>query len=441
MNQLNSHINISNTSNQYLSACRKFHSTETALLKIHNNILVSMDAGKVTALTVLDLSAALDIIDHTILLRRLDDWFGVIGKALYWFKSYLTGRCQRIRFGDCLSSKANLKFGVPQGSVLGSLLFTLSTTPLSSMTCEYAIPHHLYADDSQLYVSFASGDSAAALNGLQSCLASVQSWMSTNKLKLKPDKTDFLLIGTERQRSKYLSMFPFELLGVNANPAKSAQNVGVIFDKNFTFRSHISAVCSSCFYHMWDLRRIRHHLDLDSAKLLATTLVSSHLNYCNSLFYGLADIDLTRLQRVQNQLARLVTKSPPFTRGLPLLCSLHWLPVRFRILFKINLLTYKTLREKRPVYLHSMLAASLPSRSLRSNNDNSLSVSRVKTNTCARAFYSCAPSLWNNLPLSVHSAISVATFKKYLKTHLSDLAFPHGLLMLWNCFLDFAVEH
>ena len=125
------------------------------------------------------------------------------------------------RLGDCLSSKANLKFGVPQGSVLGPLLFTFHTTPLSSMICEHAIPQHLYADDSQLYVSFASGNSAAALNGLQSCLASVQSWMSTNKLELNPDNTEFLLIGNERQWSKYLSMFPIELLGVKTNPAKS----------------------------------------------------------------------------------------------------------------------------------------------------------------------------------------------------------------------------
>ena len=218
-------------------------------------------------------------------------------------------------------------------------------------------------------------------------------------------------------------MFPIELLGVKTNPGKSAHNLGVIFDKNFTFRSHISAVCSSCFYHMWDLRCIHRHLDLDSAKLLATALMSSRLDYCNSLLYGIADFDLTRLQRVQNELAHLVTKSPPFTRSIPLLRSLHSLPVRFRILFKINLLTYKTLREKQPVYLHSMLATSIPSRSLRSNNDNSLSVPMVKTNAGARAFHSCAPSLWNNLPLSVRSAISVATFMKYLKTHLFDLAF------------------
>ena len=152
--------------------------------------------------------------------------------------------------------------------------------------------------------------------------------------------------------------------------------------------------------------------------------MSTRLDYCNSLLYGIADIDLTRLQRVQNQLACLVTKSPPLTRSIPLLRSVHWLPVRFRILVKINLLTYKTLREKQPVYLHSLLAASIPFRSLRSNNDNSLSVPRVKTNTGARAFHSCAPSLWNNLPLSIRSASSVATRKKYLKIHLFDLAFP-----------------
>ena len=164
-----------------------------------------------------------------------------------------------------------------------------------------------------------------------------------------------------------------------------------------------------------DLRRIRRHLDLNSAKLLAPALVSSRLNYCNSLLYGTADIDLTRLQRVQNQLSCLVTKSPPFTCSIPLLRSLHWLPIRFRQLFKIILLTYRTLREKQAVYLHSMLAASIPFRSLRTNNDNSLSVPRVKTNTGARVSHSCAPSLWNNLPLSVRSASSLATFKKCLK--------------------------
>ena len=352
-----------------------------------------MDDGRVTALTLLDLTAAFDTIDHTILLRRLGNWLGVSGKALDWFKSYLTGRSQRIKLGICLSSRSYLSFRVPQGSVLGPLLFTLYTTLLSSLVSGHAIPHHLYADDIQLYVSFSSGDSAAALNGLQSCLTSVQSWMSTNKLKLKPDKTDFFLIGNERQQIKYLSMFPIELLDVKSYPAKSARNLGAIFDKNFNFRSHISAICSSCIYHIQDLRRIRRHLNLDIAKLLASALVSSHLDYCNSLLSGIAETDLTKLQRVLNCLARVVTKSLPFTRSVPLLHSLHWLLVKYRVHFKICLLTYKALHEEQPVYLRSLISISLPSHSLRSNRGITLSIPRIKTNTVARVFSSCAPSL------------------------------------------------
>ena len=108
-------------------------------------------------------------------------------------------------------------------------------------------------------------------------------------------KLNSSLLGTNDSRAN-TTLFPIELLGVKTNPAISARNLGVIFDNNFTFRSHISVVCNSGFYHMQDLRHIRHHLDLDSAKLLATALVSSRLHYCNSLLYGIADIDLTRLQ-------------------------------------------------------------------------------------------------------------------------------------------------
>ena len=178
----------------------------TALLNIHNDILSSMDDGKVTALTLLDLSAAFDTIDHTMLLRRLDDWFGVSGKALDWFKSYLTGRSQRIKLGNCLSSNSDLSFGVPQGSVLSPLL--LHYIPLHSVARFRGILSHII---SMLMIAsrfwfFSPRNSAAALNGLQSCLASVQSWMSTNKLKLNQDKTEFPLIGNERQWSKYRSV-------------------------------------------------------------------------------------------------------------------------------------------------------------------------------------------------------------------------------------------
>ena len=123
-----------------------------------------------------------------------------------------------------------------------------------------AISHHLYTDDRQRNVSCVSRDTATALNSFQSCLASAQSWTSMNKLKLKPDKTELLLIGNERQSL----IFPIEILGVKTNPSNSAGNVGVIFDKTFTFYSHLSPVCISWFYHIRDLRLIRRYLDLDN---------------------------------------------------------------------------------------------------------------------------------------------------------------------------------
>ena len=154
--------------------------------------------------------------------------------------------------------------------------------------------------------------------------------------------------------------------------------------------------------------------------MLANALVSSHLDYCNSLLSGIVETDLTNLQRVLNRLAHVVTKSPLFTRNVPLLRSLHWLPVKYRVHFKISLLTYKALHEEQPVYLRSLIATSLPSRSPRLNRGITLSVPRIRTNTGTRAFSSCFPSLWNNLPLSGRSA----TFRRRLKTYLFDLAFP-----------------
>ena len=143
--------------------------------------------------------------------------------------------------------------------------------------------------------------------------------------------------------------------------------------------------------HIRDLQRIHCYFKLDSAKLLATALVSSRLEYCNSLLYGIVDADLKKLQRAQSCLARVVTTSPPFTRIVTLLRSHHCLPVTFRILFQISLLTCKSLHGKQPFYLHSMLALTLPSQSLRSNKGISLSALSVTTNTGARAFHSCAP--------------------------------------------------
>ena len=155
--RLTSRLSLNNLFNTHQSAYRKFHSTETALLSVQNDLLISMDNGHISALLLLDLSAAFDTVDYDILFHRLETWFGISNTALSWFKSFLTDRQQAVRVDDSSSSASNLLFGVPQGSVLGPILFSLYTTPLSSLISGHPnIHHHLYADDTQIDLSFSS---------------------------------------------------------------------------------------------------------------------------------------------------------------------------------------------------------------------------------------------------------------------------------------------
>ena len=190
---LRSHISTNILTNVSQSAYRQFHSTETALLKVHNDINLNINNGKVTALTLLDLSAAFDTIDHSILIERLLKWYGISGTALSWFSSYLTDRYQTIKIGNCFSAALPTLFGVPQGSVLGPLLFTLYTTPLSSVIQRHNLDHHLYADDTQIYISLATPDTNRSLNQLSDCLQDIFHWMTDSKLKLNANKTELII--------------------------------------------------------------------------------------------------------------------------------------------------------------------------------------------------------------------------------------------------------
>ena len=180
----------------FQSAYRKHHSTESALLNIHNDILLNMAKGSVTALALLDLCAAFNTIDHTILLDRLNGYYGISELALGWFKSYLSGRTHSVKVGSTLSNPVAPQHGVPQGSVLGPILFSLYTNPISSIIqCHSSINYHFYADDTRLSISLSPANFSHSVQKLKNCLHNIQNFMSTNKLKLNPDKTEFILIG------------------------------------------------------------------------------------------------------------------------------------------------------------------------------------------------------------------------------------------------------
>ena len=417
--RLTNHLQSFPSLSPFQSAYRKFHSTETALLRIQNDLLASINERKLSALVLLDLSAAFDTIDHTILLSRLESYFGITGSALGLLSSYLSDRSQSVKIESSLSAPLPLTTGVPQGSVLGPLLFCLYTTPLTwNPLSSSPVSFHLYADDTQLYISFTSNDSPACLKALSTTLDSVYSWFTNNRLSLNPAKTEYLVIGTKQQRSKLVNA-SISFSGTVLTPTNSARNLGVIFESDLSLKKHISKICQASFLQIRQLRQIRSSLDINTATILANSLVSSKIDYCNSLYFGLPATSINRLQKIQNSLARVVYPSVKRHHHItPTLRKLHWLPVTQRIQFKIASITFKTLQYKQPSYLFELLTPHVPSKSVRSSEKQLLVVPRTTSSNGRRSFAYAAPYIWNSLPLALRSTTSLPVFLRGLKTHL-----------------------
>ena len=371
-NQIQSLMFKNNLFPQLQSAYRSHHSTETALLKVKNDLLMIMDKGHVSLLVLLDLSAAFDTVDHKILLKTLQMKLGVCGSALSWFKSYLEGRSQRICIKETLSQSFDLQWGVPQGSCLGPLLFTIYSSDLFSLWESHLPTTHAYADDTQLYLSFSltvgTGE-LDAVTAIENCIQDIRQWMCVRKLMLNDDKTEFLLVGTRKQLTK-VSIDGVRVGDYNISLSPSVRNLGTWFDPHYQIALPIIKTCSSAFYYLHNIRHIRKYLSRSSSETLTHAFITSRLDYCNSLLYGLPKYQLSKLQRVMNASARLVYCAPKSCHITPLLRELHWLPVCYRIEYKIILLTFKVLHGMGPDYLRHLISVLPPSRyNLRRNDD------------------------------------------------------------------------
>ena len=419
--QINDHLSKNNLNEKLQSAYKSGHSTETALLKVTSDILNFIDTGHVSVLALLDLSSAFDTIDHKILLERLNVTFGISGTALKWIESYITDRSQRVKIKSETSSSVSLKFGVPQGSVLGPVLFSLYIQPLTTVIDPFNFFYHLYADDSQLYNFALLNDLESLLQKLITCVAAVNDWMIANKLKMNNDKTEIMLAGTLSKLNQ-IDVKNISFDGVNVTLSSKVKNLGVILDEQFTMDQAVSQVRKSCYFEMRKIAHLRPLISEDSTKQLISSFVLSKLDYCNSMRSG----NMEKLQLVQNQAARLIKKLPKRHSISPVLKELHWLPVEFRLQYKSAILVYQCLNDTLyPAYMKEMLTQYIPSRSLRSSQKNQLIKPSPKLKHFGeRAFTFVGPDLWNSLPEDVKSAPSLQTFKTKLKTYLFNAAYP-----------------
>ena len=416
--QLIAHLHKYDLLEKFQSAYKSCHSTETALLRVSNDILQAIDDKQCVFLTLLDLSAAFDTIDHFTLLSILRDDLGVNGIALDWFTSYLDNRSQCVSIDGVLSEPKTLPHGVPQGSVLGPLLFCAYMTELGRIIRNHGLDFHTYADDTQIYLAFKLIDSETALHKLELCINEIRSWMVKQKLKLNEDKTEFIIISSPHNK-KELNGIKIKIGNETVIASHSARNLGVVFDCIFNMESHITSVCQSCYFHLRNIGAIRRYLNNETAAQVIHAFITSKLDYCNSLFYNLPGKSVHRLKKIQNTAVRIITRCNPQDNITPHLKSLHWLPVHLRIEFKILLLTFKVLNGLAPMYLCDLIKFRVTPHSLRSESTNCLDTPRTRTVTYGdRAFAVAAPVLWNSLPEDIRDEAELSTFKTKLKTHL-----------------------
>ena len=418
--QISSHLEKNDLSDIYQSAYKKQHSIETALVRVQNDLLMALDSGCSVILLMLDLSAAFDTVDHSIMLHRLSFRFGIKEKALKWFESYLSDRRQAVVVDANTSSWHSLPFGVPQGSVLGPILFTMYISPLGDLVRQHNVSYHMYADDTQLYLSFRSNDyesTEVAKSSIEQCVLAIKKWMASNFLKLNDDKTELLVV-----YPKHIETPSLRSIAVGEeviNPSECARNIGVMLDQNLNMEQQITTICKSAFLHIRNIRKVRKYLPQHAAETVVNALVTSRLDNCNALLFGLPKNLLQKLQYVQNSAARLIMGTNKRDHIRPVLKKLHWLPIDNRIVFKILLLTFKARAKLAPQYIQDLINDYTPQRNLRSGSKCLLETPNYNLESYGkRAFSVAAPRLWNSLPMELKTSTSIDIFKKKLKTYL-----------------------
>jgi hypothetical protein len=416
--QLIDHLTESNKMDPRQSAYQKGISCETALVMVKNEVDSMLGSGRAVLMVMLDLSAAFDTIDHNILLHRLED-VGIGGRALTWFQDYLKERTQKVKINDACSQSCDLSVGVPQGSVLGPLLFLCYILPLQRIIERHGILRHGYADDSQLYCPLTVGDAANTqqeVRRMERCIDDIRSWMYANKLKLNEDKTEVLVVARKCDALK-LGDIQVRVGDALISPKRKVKNLGAYFDDEMSMRPHVMDLTRRASYHLRGISHIRPYLTEAACARAINASVTSRLDFHNALLLGAPKGLLRKLQLIQNSAARILTKTPSRQHITPTLMRLHWLPIESRIVFKAMCMVHHAIHAGTPRYLHDICQFEEPTRPLRSNDDNMRLMLRRTNNALAdRAFSQLAFRHWNNLPLTLRQLDDTLCFKKQLKT-------------------------
>lgn len=295
--QIRQHMDANGIFDIFQSAYRPMHSCETALVRIQDDILLSLDNKKSVILVLLDLSAAFDTVDHHLLFNQLHR-IGVRGNALCWLKSYLSQRTQAVKVGNIISRSVDLTCGVPQGSVLGPLLFTIYCLGLNHVFEHHQLRYHMYADDTQLYVDFPRDQPLTmATDRISRCTTDVKAWMSFHNLLLNENKTEVIVISAVNNRKLVHPPVDqvIDVCGCAVSPKPVIRDIGVLLDNTMSMTNQVRRVCQVAYCHLRSIALIRKCLTTNACRTIVNALVMSRIDYGNAVLYGLPEMHLRKL--------------------------------------------------------------------------------------------------------------------------------------------------
>jgi hypothetical protein len=272
-----------------------------------NDAFLTLDKGMVMPLVLLDLTAAFDVVDHELLLRKCHT-LGITDSAHKWIQDYLCNRSQIVSCSGVESQSSILSCGVPQGSILGPLLFSIFISDISTVFKKHPVKYVLYADDLQIFTPSSIGDLSATLSGLEACLSDVHRWLSSQLLVLNPKKCELIIFSSTRNATTGILDSSLLLDDCRLKASSAVRNLGILLDSNLNLNSHINNVRKQAFMYLRVISKVRRLISKKHSALLVDSLALSRINFCVSLFTGLPKKQLDRLQSVINYGIRIVEK-------------------------------------------------------------------------------------------------------------------------------------